>query len=170
MTVLLTIYPPLPPIVAMKEMAIGKINKITSMRILGGFDWIPPLSVLPPGVFPGVPVAPTFHFSTDTLDQANFADASTKFLFALMTNDTTYTQPWQGWIGDMQYTLTFDVNTYSGLGLRYAAHKNDTLAIGWDWKNAIRACTTKEEMIAVFRSFDITSEEISAVNCELLME
>lgn len=170
MTVPITIYPPLPAIEAMKSMAIGKINQITSARMIGGFDWIPPLSVLPPDTFPESPVAPTFHFSTDTNDQANFADASTKFLFALMTNDTGYRQPWQGWINDVQYTLTFDLSTYSGLGLRYAAHKNDTLGLGWVWKNTIRACNTKEEMMAAFRTFDITPEEIIAVNCEMLME
>ena len=137
--------------------------------MIGGFDWIPPLSTLPPDTFPESPVAPTFRFSTDTTDQANFADASTKYLLAVILQDYSYIQRWQGWIGNMQYTLTFNLETYRYFGERYAAHKNDTLGNGWVWKNAIRACTTKEEMIAVFRSFSITKEEIEAVNCDLLL-
>ena len=163
----INIYPPPVTLDGMKREAISKIDKITSSRILGGFDYQPPVSSLPVDTFEEGYV-PTFHFNTDSMDQANFADASTLYLANAMMQNTTYQQKWQGWLNGAQYTLTFDLITYRQFGERYAAHKNDHLANGWIWKNAIRNATSQEEMIAIFQTFDITQEELDLIHCTLI--
>ena len=164
------VYPPIPTFTEQQQMAITKVDEITSMRILGGFDYQPPREVLPTGVFSEEEDVPTFHFSTTNSDQSNFGDASSLYLSNLLLNNTAYTQNWRGWIDGNAYTLTFTLSTFADFGVAYAAHKNTTLATGWAWKADILAATTIAEIKTIFTNYGITEAEILAINCVLFDE
>lgn len=164
-TLNLDIYPPEETFEDMQQRAIGKVDEIISLRILGGFYYQPPRSALPANTFSEEEDVPTFHFHTDPDDQSNFGDAAALYIINVVTNNTNYTQNWRGWIGNTAYTLTFDLVTYNAFGLAYAAHKNNTLATGWLWKAAVLAATSVTELRDIFTGYGVTEEEITLINC-----
>lgn len=170
------IFPPLPTQAQLIAEAIVKVDKITSEKILDGFDYAVNGEV--------------YHFSYDMADQQNFAEknaaavldvsmsgmdeaAKAEILKKLMeamgggsSGATAVAWPctWQGWKDGVSHSLQFTSIEYIALGIAAGTHKTNCLGEGWKIKEDIRATQTEAELKAVLKQYDI--EEQYRLACE----
>ena len=121
------IYPALPTMAEKAEEVNNKIDLITSVKLLSGFDY----------EFKGA----TYHFSTNSSDQDNITQGITSAMFAKSLGDASFTIQWRGWVDKHNaVTLSFTADEYLEFALAFGSFKQQCLAEGWTLKAQASAC------------------------------
>ena len=139
---------PLPSLEEVKAAKIKQIDADTSAAIIDGFD----CEVIPPDT--GLPEK--LHFSYDTFDQQNFADAAVSMQLAPMSGgDIPTMTPWNAYRnhtdtnkGDL-VVLLLTAETFLPIYAAALNHKAKQMAIGGQKKVAVQAATSVEEVEAI---------------------
>ena len=144
------IYPPLPTLQEVKQEACKRINYVISAEILNGFNYDVN--------------GTTYHFSFGTEDQANFVQESIRASTANAQGlGDSYTATWRGHLPDgSAVSLTFTLTEFMTLLMYSGTWKGNILAKGWEYKNAIQACTTKLAVEEYLDSINIDAMEKTA--------
>lgn len=168
-----SVWPPLPTLAELKLKQTKRVDFVTSVAIRAGFDH----------TIDGV----TYHFSYDTSDQSNFSDQAISALSCLEvsgrsmesliaqygaledgTLDTsklpaelsdTWRAAWRGHIGEQSFTLVMDVHGFIELMKAAAAHKTNTLGLGWQRKAMIEAAADEAALDEVVHQLDLDNLE-----------
>lgn len=154
-----TVWPPLPTVQDEAEEWVAKIDYITSVNILNGFD------VQVKGV--------TYHFSFQSSDQTNFlmmmAKAQSAVLAGVAGAQTVGLAEgeavtgkssgvfctWQGHKDGVAYTLPFALPEFIAFATEIGNRKQALLEQGWSDKAKLRAVTTLEQLDAVVAELQI---------------
>ena len=136
------VYPALPTMAEKSKAICDKIDLITSVKLLSGFDY----------EFHGV----TYHFSTNSSDQDNITQGITSAMFAKSIGNTEYTVAWRGWLNKNDaVTLTMTADEYLQFALAFGSFKQQCLADGWALKAAAQACEDDRALREFVESNDI---------------
>ena len=183
------VYPPLPALSDTVETWVGKVDYITSVNILLGFDH----------EYRGT----TYHFNYQLDDQTNFAQMNTSAGISItmetmpeevlkqMFGATKDGKPdyanfpvlpasrwqceWQGHT-DKPNTLEMTVNEYLALAASAGKHNELTLAEGRTMKSQLRAVADEAELNRLVKSLDldnkyrIAREKYDAMEAKRLMK
>ncbi len=115
-----------------KARKIADIDHATSASILGGFDYMVGEKLL--------------HFSYDSFDQQNFADAANAGLLATISQ-TAQTVTWNAYSGGVLVRLELDVSQFLDLYANGAlAHKARCMEAGGQRKAMVEAAATVQEV------------------------
>ena len=144
------VYPPLPSLADEKAKACKRVDFITSVTILNGFDY----------TFNGK----TYHFSFNTEDQANFVQESIRAsTFVSAGNAAEYTATWRGHLPDgTAESLTLNITEFQTLLLYSGTWKASVLSHGWDVKNNIRNCESKSALTDYLNEINLDVQERDA--------
>ena len=139
------VWPPLPTMKELIEAATKKVDFITSVAILNGFDY----------EVNGI----TYHFSFGTEDQSNFIQESVRANMAVQngTGDT-YRAYWRGHTANGATTLEFNLVEFMALLTYCGTNKSNLLSQGWDTKAKLSACKTKVELKALVKELDLDAK------------
>lgn len=144
-----SVFPPLPTLDDKKSEVNKRINFITSVNILKGFDY----------EFKGT----TYHFSFDSEDQSNFTQEQIRATKAVADGKKAdYTAYWRGHIGDKATTLMFNYDEFIDLLMYAGQNKAQQLGTGWVLKDKIAACKTKQEVDEMVKTLKIDELERTA--------
>lgn len=131
------VWPPLPSMAELIKAETKKVDFVTSVTILNGFDY----------TVDGT----SYHFSFGAEDQSNFIQESIRATQASQSADTAaaYRAHWRGHLPDgSAVTLEFTLAEFMQLLMFCGTNKSNILAAGWDKKAQLQACTTKAELKA----------------------
>lgn len=118
-----------------KAKKIAEIDQATSASILGGFDYMVGGKLL--------------HFSYDSFDQQNFADAANAGLLATISQ-SAQTVTWNAYSGGVLVRLELDVSQFLDLYTTGAlAHKAHCMEVGGQRKAMVEAATTVQEVNSI---------------------
>lgn len=164
-------YPPLPTVADLVEKEVVKMDKITEVTILNGFDYNVDGKV--------------YHFSYQLDDQSNFNTALTAATISLqlgnMTKEQLNTQypgyvgsdgllhpeklptalpeewkmEWQGHADGKSWSLYFTPQQFLALANAAGMHNQTALAVGRITKGKLRGCQTEAELKAMVKSLDL---------------
>lgn len=144
-----SVWPPLPTLDDKKSEVNKKINYITSVNILKGFDY----------EFKGT----TYHFSFDNEDQSNFTQEQIRATKAVADGKKdSYVAYWRGHTADGAVTLQFNYDEFIDLLMFAGQNKSTQLGTGWVLKDKIAACTTKAEVEEMTKTLKIDELERAA--------
>lgn len=165
------IYPPLPTIEELVAKEVAKVDEITSINILAGFDHTVDGKM--------------YHFSYRLDDQSNFAQMNTAATLSLQLGTMTKAQlnaqyngyltpdgqthpevlptalpenwqvAWQGHADGTSHTLMLTPQKYLELANAGGKHNQMALAAGWQIKTALRACKTEVELKEKVKELDL---------------
>lgn len=164
-------YPPLPTMAELIEKEVVKLDKVTSVTILNGFDYNVDGKL--------------YHFSYQTDDQSNFNIATTAATLSLqlgnMTKEQLNTQypgyvgkdgllhpeklptqlpeewrmEWQGHADGQSWSLYFTPQQFLALATAAGMHNQTALAMGRIAKGKLRTCKTEAELKAMTREMNL---------------
>ena len=144
-----SVWPPLPTLDDKKSEINKKINFITAVNILKGFDY----------EFKGT----TYHFSFDNEDQSNFTQEQIRATKAVDDGKKDeYVAYWRGHVGNNAYTLQFNYDEFIDLLMFAGQNKSKQLGTGWVLKDKIAACKTKLEVDEMVKTLQIDELERAA--------
>lgn len=144
-----SVWPPLPTLDDKKSEIYKKINFITAVNILKGFDY----------EFKGT----TYHFSFDNEDQSNFTQEQIRAAKAVADGKKdTYVAYWRGHTADGAFTLQFNYDEFIDLLMFAGQNKSQQLGTGWVLKDKIAACKTKQEVDEMVKTLKIEELERAA--------
>ena len=136
------VYPALPTMAEKAAEVCKKIDLITSVKILSGFDY----------EVEGV----TYHFSTNSTDQDNITQGISSAMFAKSIGNNDFAIEWIGHTGEYGNTiLSFSADAFLQFALAFGAFKQKCLADGWALKDAARACEDDRALRALVEENDI---------------
>lgn len=144
-----SVWPPLPTLDDKKSEVNKRINFITSVNILKGFDY----------EFKGT----TYHFSFNSEDQSNFTQEQIRATKAVDDGKKAdYVAYWRGHIGEKAITLMFNYDEFIDLLMYAGQNKAQQLGTGWVLKDKIAACKTKQEVDEMVKTLKIDELERTA--------
>lgn len=144
-----SVWPPLPTLDDKKSEINKKINFITAVNILKGFDY----------EFKGT----TYHFSFDNEDQSNFTQEQIRAnKYKDEGKKDEYKAYWRGHVGNKTYTLQFNYDEFIDLLMFSGENKSQQLGTGWVLKDKIAACETKLEVDEMVKTLQIDELERAA--------
>lgn len=165
------IWPPLPTIDELVAIEEAKVDEITSIRILCGFDFVVD--------------GKEYHFSYQATDQTNFSQMNASAAMSIQLGAMSATalnnvypgykdskgnlhpellpvalpdswlQAWRGHADGQSYTLMLTPQTYLQLAGAGGAHNQKCLADGWKLKAQLRACKTEAELKVLVKELDL---------------
>lgn len=137
------VYPPLPTISELIAKEVAKMDEITSIRILAGFDYEIDGKL--------------YHFGYRLDDQINFSQMNTAAVLAMQSAATgspveginsDMLIEWQGHADGTSYTLKLTPLQFVTLSNAGGNHNKKMLGEGWVIKSQLCACTTEAELKA----------------------
>ena len=136
------IYPALPTMAEKAQEVCKKVDLITSVKILSGFDYDVK--------------GTTYHFSTNSTDQDNITQGISSAMFAKSIGDTSFAIEWIGHTGEYGNTvLSFTADEFLQFALAFGSFKQKCLADGWSLKAQARACEDDLALRAFVEENDI---------------
>ena len=137
-------FPPLPTLTELIQKETKKVDFVTSVTILSGFDYTINGTV--------------YHFSFGVEDQSNFIQESVRAAAAAATPEgkSAYRAYWRGHKADgTTDTLEFTYEEFMALLMYCGTNKSNILASGWTKKGQLEACKTKLELEELVKSLDL---------------
>ena len=141
------VFPPLPTLAEQIAKATKKVDFVTSVSILSGFDY--------------TVNDVKYHFSFGVEDQSNFIQESVRAAAAAATPEgkAAYRAYWRGHKEDgTAETLEFTYDEFMALLMFCGTRKSNILASGWEKKARLAACTTKIELDEMVDALDIDKQ------------
>lgn len=136
------IWPPLPTMDELRAVEHEKIDRITKIGILSGFNHI----------VNGI----TYHFSYRTDDQTNFVQTNTQAMFHLQSgNRGSWSVTWQGYTDTGVDQLTFNASGFMELAKAANDHLNQKLAEGRSMKSSINEATDEDKLKELVSTLDL---------------
>ena len=167
-------WPPLPTVAERAATFIEKVDTITQQTILDGFDYTIGDKL--------------YHFSYDSSDQTNFAQANTSAALSLQLDSTSpevlkaqfgtaedgspllpvalpaqWFIKWNGHIGGTVVELSLKVKEYLSLAAAAGRHNTETLAVGRILKDKLRNAVSDEELDKLIKDNDIEARYRDAI-------
>lgn len=142
-------HPSIPQFQEKIDKEIKRINYITTVNILKGFDY--------------EVNGTTYHFSFDSDDQANFTQEQIRAAqYKENGKESEYVAYWRGHTDAGAVTLTFDYNGFIALLLHAGENKSKQLGAGWVLKDKIKSCTNALELKNMVDALQLVQLEVQA--------